>query len=892
MNDAKISPISLSRLDIIYIIFESIMKEYGLRKHNPFKEILMRAFLQVLPTAAVVLYLIFIASAQEVLFASRYLGLASFFALGMLGALAVYQSRLRFVPSFLALLLLGTMVYWMLRSSAGQELEPFFQAHRFQLYFVAFLLGWFVSFGLIRLRFFPIFFAVITAFLAGWLHLQLPDDALSRLVVFFIPIVLFGLYIVYISEQLRDYHIYGSKGAMPMLLNALIFLGISLVSAAGFLFFFKNEIESSVNQITQGKYNDKNSMLARTEDGARIRRSSSLSNSNNRENELLLAVYINNFFEESEVPNPLYLTAFYYNHFDTVTETFTAREDRPDKDLIQVDLSRIPLYHTFTDSSVLEFSGKNSTQKTVEIEVYNKAMRFSEFVAPTTAFSVQPIAVDPEFQGEYKSAYIAQSVVSNFNSAYFVYNANNPQARAFQEVRHKALRSVEDFSQMDSAAYRKYTQLPDAESLNEVRLLAAQIAGQQALPIDQIIAIRDYFLSKDENGKPLFTYTDNPGIPDIPSARSLNYFLFKNRQGFCAHYAGATLFMLRSLGIPSRIAAGFLVEDRSTANPGWYYLYADQVHAWVQVYFPGFGWLDFDTTVGNDEARESDRPDATPPLQPRKANMTLSGVITAADASSSTLTLATYAGVLAQQSFSSSETLPSILDLSTARIVSDSTGFTFDRLKVGDSVTAIVFQGSEEERKMRKVNGLKELIRQADSPIVVDLVQVLPKKSVETLDSAEIAKPRTGLRKTLMYSFFIAVLLGVLVQLFPRFLDVFYRWKGRSSNPQKAAYYNYLRIFYHTWMLRFHKYSSETWQHFAARADARLHTRLQDFMRIYQKLKYSKQPLSPEEQAFATTYAEDFVKKIKAYVPLKKRRKYWLHVKNAIRYTIGRKELR
>src|SRR5689334_24556482 len=61
--------------------------------------------------------------------------------------------------------------------------------------------------------------------------------------------------------------------------------------------------------------------------------------------------------------------------------------------------------------------------------------------------------------------------------------------------------------------------------------------------------------------------------------------LFRSK-GYCAYYAGATLFMLRSLGIPSRIAVGFLTEDRSDKNKGWYWYYANQAHAWVQVYFP------------------------------------------------------------------------------------------------------------------------------------------------------------------------------------------------------------------------------------------------------------------------------------------------------------------
>ncbi|RYZ24981.1 MAG: transglutaminase domain-containing protein, partial [Sphingobacteriales bacterium] len=118
-----------------------------------------------------------------------------------------------------------------------------------------------------------------------------------------------------------------------------------------------------------------------------------------------------------------------------------------------------------------------------------------------------------------------------------------------------------------------------------------------------------------------------PGVPDIPSASKLSYFLFDNHKGYCAYYAGATLFMLRALGIPSRIAVGFLTMDRSDKNKGWYWYYADQAHAWVQVYFPGYGWLDFDTTVGNSDAQESPKPDGTPPMQPPRAWLAADGIV-------------------------------------------------------------------------------------------------------------------------------------------------------------------------------------------------------------------------------------------------------------------------
>src|SRR5690606_37069906 len=154
----------------------------------------------------------------------------------------------------------------------------------------------------------------------------------------------------------------------------------------------------------------------------------------------------------------------------------------------------------------------------------------------------------------------------------------------------------------------------------------------------------------------------------IPSASKLNHFLFETREGYCAYYAGATLFMLRSLGIPSRIAVGFMTIDRSDKNKGWYWYYADQAHAWVQIYLPDYGWLDFDTTVGNDEARESPSPDGTPPLPPPIAVLSISGLATEVDTSVKQMVLETKEMTVRDQSFEIQPTLEKALDLSRSSI--------------------------------------------------------------------------------------------------------------------------------------------------------------------------------------------------------------------------------
>ena len=111
----------------------------------------------------------------------------------------------------------------------------------------------------------------------------------------------------------------------------------------------------------------------------------------------------------------------------------------------------------------------------------------------------------------------------------------------------------------------------------------------------------------------------------------LGEFLFNTHEGYCTYFATSSLFMLRSLGIPSRVAVGFMTVDRSHKTPGWYWFYADQAHAWTQVYIPEYGWLDFDMTVSNEGAEQAPQPDGTPPTPPTKETFVGKGVITVVD---------------------------------------------------------------------------------------------------------------------------------------------------------------------------------------------------------------------------------------------------------------------
>ncbi|HKZ70373.1 MAG TPA: DUF3488 and DUF4129 domain-containing transglutaminase family protein [Anaerolineales bacterium] len=133
-----------------------------------------------------------------------------------------------------------------------------------------------------------------------------------------------------------------------------------------------------------------------------------------------------------------------------------------------------------------------------------------------------------------------------------------------------------------------YLQLP-ASLPARVRSLAFQVAGSAANNYDRAVALRDYL-------KETYPYDYFP-TPQAPNTDAVDQFLFVDQRGVCEHYVSALVVMLRALGIPARLAAGYGSGDFNAVT-GYYEVRADDAHAWAEVYFPNHGWVPFDPTPG------------------------------------------------------------------------------------------------------------------------------------------------------------------------------------------------------------------------------------------------------------------------------------------------------
>ncbi|MBP5449296.1 MAG: transglutaminase domain-containing protein, partial [Spirochaetales bacterium] len=118
--------------------------------------------------------------------------------------------------------------------------------------------------------------------------------------------------------------------------------------------------------------------------------------------------------------------------------------------------------------------------------------------------------------------------------------------------------------------------------------LAVEITDEQPTFAGKVETVCEYLQSN-------YLYSLQPGTPTNKNETQLNYFLFDVKKGYCTYFAFAMVTMLRSVGIASRVAVGFVPDDENrTLN--YYDVRSPHAHAWVEVYFDGVGWVSFDPT--------------------------------------------------------------------------------------------------------------------------------------------------------------------------------------------------------------------------------------------------------------------------------------------------------
>jgi transglutaminase-like putative cysteine protease len=137
------------------------------------------------------------------------------------------------------------------------------------------------------------------------------------------------------------------------------------------------------------------------------------------------------------------------------------------------------------------------------------------------------------------------------------------------------------------SAYGNWTVVPPSVD-DRVRTLALRWTADADTPYQKILALQDRLRS----GRFVYSLDVEP----VDDSDALLHFLTESRRGFCQQFATAMAIMTRELGYPARIAVGF--REGTLQDDGTYLVQSNDAHAWVEVFFEGYGWLPFEPTPG------------------------------------------------------------------------------------------------------------------------------------------------------------------------------------------------------------------------------------------------------------------------------------------------------
>jgi protein-glutamine gamma-glutamyltransferase len=125
---------------------------------------------------------------------------------------------------------------------------------------------------------------------------------------------------------------------------------------------------------------------------------------------------------------------------------------------------------------------------------------------------------------------------------------------------------------------------------SRVNALAASLVAGSTSRLTAVSSVEDYLRSNEK-------YNLNSPVPKA-GEDAVDDFLFVSHVGFCEQFATAAVIMLRSQGIPARFVTGY-VDGDTNIDPGLRVFRDSDAHAWVQVFYPGVGWVNSDPTAGS-----------------------------------------------------------------------------------------------------------------------------------------------------------------------------------------------------------------------------------------------------------------------------------------------------
>jgi transglutaminase-like putative cysteine protease len=178
--------------------------------------------------------------------------------------------------------------------------------------------------------------------------------------------------------------------------------------------------------------------------------------------------------------------------------------------------------------------------------------------------------------------------IKNDDPYSFIYNVPKYSVAKLQEVKSS------EQARLDPEFMSRYTQVPK-DLPPEIKELALEITNGKESWFEKARSVERYF------DRAIFSYSQqNVAIPK-EDEDYVAQFLFDTRIGYCDNYSTSMAVMLRTLGIPTRWVKGYTAgeyKELASSSRKIYEVTNNNAHSWLEVYFPGSGWLAFEPTPG------------------------------------------------------------------------------------------------------------------------------------------------------------------------------------------------------------------------------------------------------------------------------------------------------
>ncbi|MDD9946923.1 MAG: transglutaminase domain-containing protein [Myxococcales bacterium] len=151
-----------------------------------------------------------------------------------------------------------------------------------------------------------------------------------------------------------------------------------------------------------------------------------------------------------------------------------------------------------------------------------------------------------------------------------------------------------------------YLGLPDDARYGELadKIIETLPSGLRSMPVARALSVSRYL---SEEG--IYSLRSKHADAEDPTAD----FLFGDLTGYCVHFAHAAVYLMRAMGVPARVGAGYVIEEAARQGGSALLLTGANAHAWPEIYIDGVGWVVAD--VSPEQALDPPPPPPDPDLQ-------------------------------------------------------------------------------------------------------------------------------------------------------------------------------------------------------------------------------------------------------------------------------------